>query len=51
MLKKMEKPAACEMPSVIRFLNARNMKPADIHRYLCEVYGKHAMSDSIRRDR
>jgi hypothetical protein len=47
MLKKMEKPAACEMRSVIRFLNARNMKPADIHRQLCEAYREHAMSDSM----
>jgi transposase len=47
--KKIEKPAACEKRSVIRFLNARNMKPADIHRQLCEVYGEHAMSDSVVR--
>jgi hypothetical protein len=45
MFKKIEKPAACEMRSVIPFLNARNMKPADIHCQLCEVYGEHAMSD------
>jgi hypothetical protein len=25
------------------------MKPADIHRRLCEVYGEHAMSDSMVR--
>jgi hypothetical protein len=49
MFKKIEKPAACEMRAVIRFLNARNMKPADIHRQLCEVYGEHAMIDSIVR--
>jgi hypothetical protein len=45
MFKKIEKPTACE----IRFLTARNMKPADIHRQLCEVYGEHAMSDSMVR--
>jgi transposase len=49
MFKKIEKPAACEMRSVIRFLNARNMKPADIHRQFCEVYGEHDMSDSMER--
>jgi hypothetical protein len=27
------------------------MKLADIHRQLCEVYGEHAMSDSIVRKR
>jgi hypothetical protein len=37
MFKKIEKQAACKMQSVIRFLNARNMKQAD------------AMSDSIIR--
>jgi hypothetical protein len=42
---KIEKPATCEMLSVIHLLNARNMKPADIHRLLCEVDGEHAMSD------
>jgi hypothetical protein len=49
MFKKIEKPATCEMRSVIRFLNARNMKLADIQRQLCEVYGEHAMSDSMVR--
>jgi hypothetical protein len=39
MFMKIEKPAACEMRPVIRFLNARNMKPADILRQLYEVYG------------
>jgi hypothetical protein len=37
------------MRSVIRFLNATNMKLADIHLQLCEVYGEHAMSDSMVR--
>ena len=47
MFKKIENPAACEMQSVIRFLNAKNMKPAEIHRQLFEVYGEHAMSSSV----
>jgi hypothetical protein len=47
MFKKIEKPILCEMRSVIRFLDARNVKPADIHCQLCEVYGEHAMSDSM----
>jgi transposase len=37
------------MRSVIRFLNARNMKPADIHRQHYEVYGEHVMSVSMVR--
>jgi hypothetical protein len=49
MFKKSEKPTACEMQSVIRFLNARNIKPADIHCQLCEMYGEHGMSDSMVR--
>jgi transposase len=49
MFKKIEKPAAFEMRSVIRFLNARNMKPTDIHRQLCEVYEEYTMSDSMVR--
>jgi hypothetical protein len=49
MFKKIDKPAACGMPSVIRFLNSRNIKPANIHHQLCEVYGEHAMSDSMAR--
>ena len=49
MFKMIERPADCEIRSVIRFLNARNVKPADIHRQICEVYGKNAMSDGMVR--
>ena len=34
------------MQSVICFLNAKNMTPAEI-RPLCDVYGEHAMSSSM----
>jgi hypothetical protein len=51
MFRKIENSAAPEMPSVIHFLNARNMKPADIYRRLCEVYGDNAMGDSMVRRR
>ena len=44
-----ERSADCEIRSVVRFLNARNMKPADIHRQICEVYGGNAMSDGMVR--
>jgi hypothetical protein len=47
MFKTIERPAACEMWSVIHFLNARNVQPADIPRQLCEVHGENAMSDSM----
>ena len=49
MFKKIENTAACEMQSVICFLNAKNMKPAEINRQLCDVYGEHAMSSSMVR--
>jgi hypothetical protein len=47
MLKKIVNPAACVVQSVIRFLNVKNVKPAEIHRQLCGVYGEHAMSSSV----
>ncbi|KAJ4452187.1 hypothetical protein ANN_03705 [Periplaneta americana] len=49
MFKVIKHPSDCEMRSVIRFLNARNIKPADIHRQLCEVYGDDAISDGMVR--
>ena len=47
MFKKIENPAACEIRSVIRCLNAKNMTPAEIHRQLCDVYEEHAMNSSM----
>jgi hypothetical protein len=49
MFKTIKHPADCEIRSVIRFLNARNVKLADIHRQICEVYGENAMSDGMVR--
>jgi hypothetical protein len=46
-IQENRKPTTREMHSVICFLNARNMKLADSHRQFCEVYGEHAMSDSV----
>jgi len=46
MFKKIENPTTCEMWSVIHFLNAKNMTPAQI-RQLCVVYGEHATSISV----
>jgi len=47
MFKKIENPTTCEMRSVIHFLNAKNVKPGEIHHQLCDVYGHHAMSSSV----
>ena len=49
MFKVIEQPADCEIWSVIHFLNARNIKSADIHSQLCEVYGENAFSDGMVR--
>jgi transposase len=47
--KMIERSDDCEIRSVIRFLNARNVKPADIHRQICEAYGENVMSDGLVR--
>ena len=43
----LKRPADCEIWSVIRFLNARNVKPADMHGQICEVYDNNVMSDGM----
>jgi hypothetical protein len=35
--------------SLIRFLNARDVKPTDSHCRICDVYGENAMSDGMVR--
>ena len=47
MFKKIENPTASEMRSVIRFLNAKNMKPGEIHHQFCDMYAEHATSSSV----
>jgi len=47
--KTIEGAADCEMRSVIRFLNARNVLPSEIHHQICQVYGDSAMSDGMVR--
>jgi len=49
MFKKIEGAANCEIRSVIRFLNARNVLPSQIHHQICQVYGDNAMSDGMVR--
>ena len=44
-----ENAAACEIRSVIRFLNEEKVKPSEINQQICEVYGKNAISDSMVR--
>jgi transposase len=49
MFKMIERPADCEIQSVIGILNARNVKSADTYREICEVYGENAMTDGMVR--
>jgi len=49
MFKTIEGAVDYEIRSVIRFLNARNVLPNEIHRQICQVYGDNAMSDGIVR--
>jgi len=49
MFKTIEGATDCEIRSVIRFLNARNVLPSEIHHQICRVYGDNAMSDGMVR--
>ena len=49
MLKTIEGAADSEIRYVIRFLNARNVLPSEIHHQICQVYGDNAMSDGMVR--
>ena len=49
MFKTIEGAADCEIRSVIRFLNARNVLRSEIHHQICQVYGDNAMSDGMVR--
>jgi len=45
MFKTIEGAADCEIRSVIRFLNVRNVLPSEVHHHICQVYGDNAVSD------
>jgi len=49
MFKTIEGAADCEIRPVIRFLNARNVLPSEIHHQIRQVYGDNAMSDGMVR--
>jgi len=49
MFKTIEGAADCEIRSVIRFMNARNVLTSEIHHQICQVYGDNAMSDVMVR--
>ena len=37
-------PTDCEVRGVIRFLQAENVRPCEIHQRLIAVYGEHVMN-------
>ena len=39
MAAPIQSPAKCEVRSVIRFLNAKGERPAEIHKQIVAVYG------------
>ena len=47
MFKTTKGAADCEIRSVIRFLNSRNVLLSDIQHQICHVYGDNAMSDGM----
>ena len=49
MFKTIAGAAGCEIRSVIRFLEARNVLPSEIHHQICQVYGDNALSDGMVR--
>jgi hypothetical protein len=49
MIKEIDNPIDCEVPSVICFLNAQNVRALDIHRQLTTMYGEGVMNDSSVR--
>ena len=42
-------PVSCEVRAVICFLHAEGQSKAEIHRWLCQVYGDNVMSASCAR--
>jgi transposase len=46
---KIKNPASCEIRSVIKFFNAKNVRLAEIYQQVCEVCGENAMSDGMVR--
>jgi len=49
MFKTIKGAADCEIRSLIRFLNAKNVLPSESHHHICQVYGDNAMSDGMVR--
>ena len=50
LFKTIEGAADCEIQSVIRFLNTRNVLPSQLHHQICQMYGDNAKSDGMVRN-
>lgn len=44
-----DSPASCEIRAVIRFLHAKGISAAEIHRQLCQVYGENIITEAAVR--
>jgi hypothetical protein len=44
-----DNPASCEIPTVLRFLHAKNMSTAEIRRELCVDHGQNIMNKGTAR--
>jgi len=44
-----QSPAKCEVHSVIRFLNAKGERPAEIHKQTVAVYGNIMNGQNVRQ--
>jgi hypothetical protein len=51
MCPPIDNPTSCEIRAVIRFLRARNISVAEIHRELFAVYGQNGVSEGTVRKR
>ena len=51
MFKTIEGAADCEIRSVIRFLNARNVLPSGINHQICQVYADNGFGCSMKDER
>ena len=49
MFKTIEGAADCEIRSLIRFVNSRNVLRSENYHQICQVYGDNAMSDGMVR--
>ncbi|GBL76826.1 hypothetical protein AVEN_53485-1 [Araneus ventricosus] len=47
MFKTIDRSSNCEIKAIVKFLNARNVRPCEIYRQISETYGENAMSEGM----